>query len=734
MSVYGSSLLRTAAFKRASSFALLVVLVLGAGVVWSLPGPNQTWRQMVKVITIDDLTEAGDGDTTLRWFVRRWADAVSRVSRMSERDRAVPTNASGPRIASQPQPSVAAVTTPRVMADDRGLVRRVGGGVRGAQLVAGPIARPADFFRPTHSPLSGRSVKDFGAKGDGVTDDTAAIQAALNDQRTNPDGSPNQPSPDDYNGRPRFVYLPAGTYKVSNTLKWVGCCFTLRGDGAGATTIRLANNTPGFNSLSAPKAVVQTELGNESFRQMVMDLAVDTGTGNPGAIGINYVANNSGAMRNVLVKSGDGQGYAGLGMERSWTGPALIRDVEVRGFDHGVRVGPGEYGVTFEGLTLRNQRVAGIRNQYGALAIRDLVSVNSVPAYVGTEVQGHLALVDANLGGGAAGANAIDSRSEVYLRNVVADGYARILKFRDTLVAGLGLVEYASRYDRALTGAMNGLNLSVLETPVGPATPAADWFRFPDGADYGNLRRLQQYLDTGPETLYFPFDTYFSYNEVAVTVPATVKRIVGFSSVINSDARGSNGGGLRLIVEANAVDPLVIEHFGYGVKVEHRGPRTVVLKHGKYRYSHVAGSGALMLEDVELNPQVFASPKQVWARQLNIETIGSRTAKIDNQAAQLWMLGFKTEGGGPIFKTSGTGMTELIGGFMLPNVAETESPAFTCDNARMSLSYRYEAYDAGGVNRKHSVQFREVRGDRTLDLRTDDDLPRRIALMTCGNG
>lgn len=627
----------------------------------------------------------------------------------------------------------AAAPSPRAV-DETRFVFLAGPAVDGAQLTAGPIARPAEFFRAATTSTAGVSVKDFGARGDGIADDTAAIQAALNATRTNPDGTPNQPSPDDYNGRPRFVYLPAGTYKVSNTLRWVGCCLTFRGDGAGATTIRLVDGAPGFGNAATPKAVIQTESGNESFRQMVMDLAVDVGSRNPGAIGINYVSSNNGAMRNVLVRSTDGRGYAGLGMERSWTGPALIRDVEVRGFDHGVRVGPGEYGVTFEGLTLRGQRVAGILNRYGALNIRDLLSVNTVPALVGSEVQGHFALLDARLEGGAAGTSAVQTQSEAYLRNVTSTGYAQALSVRGTPVAGTTVVEHATRYHRAITGGTASLKLPYTDTPAGVSVPAAQWFRFPDAADYGNLRKLQGYLDSGTQTLYFPFGVYFSYNEVAVTVPATVKRIVGFSSVINSDSRGTNGGGLRLIVEAGSPDPLVIEQFGYGVKVDHRGPRTVIVKHGQYRYQNGPGSGDVVFEDVVLNPQVFTAPKRVWARQLNIETIGGRTAKIDNRGAQVWVLGFKTEGGGPIFTTSAGGSTELLGGFMLPNVAETEFPAFTCDNARMSLSYRYEAYDAGGVNRKHTVQYREIRNGTTRDLRTDVDLPRRIGLIACGNG
>lgn len=666
-----------------------------------------------------------------QWTVQRIRGAVHRMSAGDRRARGTSTRPATATLASGGAVTPTAIAPPP-MSDDRGLRWVVGEGVRGARLDPGPIARPADFFRPTHAPQYGVSVMDFGAKGDGVADDTAAIQAALNDTRVNPDGTPNQPSPDDYNGRPRFVYLPAGTYRVSGTLRWVGCCLTFRGAGAGATVLRLVDNAAGFGDPGNPKAVVQTELGNESFRQMVMDLAVDTGRGNPGAIGINYVSNNTGAMRNVLVSSGDGQGYAGLGMERSWTGPALVCDVEVRGFDHGIRVGPGEYGVTFEGLTLRGQRVAGIRSRYGALSVRDLLSVNAVPAFVGSEAQNHLALLDADLRGGSGGA-AVDTQGELYARNVASAGYGSALRVRGAAVAGTGVVEYASRVDRGLSGGAGALNLPVLDVPEPAATPAASWFRFPDGADYGNLRRLQQYLDSGAETIYFPFDVYFSYNEVAVNVPATVKRIIGFSSVINSDARGVNGGGLRLVVEQGSADPLVVEQFGYGVKLEHRGARTVVLRHGGYRYVDAPGSGDLFLDDVVVNPMVFAYPKNVWARQLNIETIGSRTAKVDNRAARLWVLGFKTEGGGPIFRTSGAGATELLGGFMLPNVAETESPAFTCDNARMSLSYRYEAYDAGGVNRKHTVQYREIRDGRTLDLRTDVDLPRRVALLSCGN-
>src|SRR6476659_8562647 len=48
------------------------------------------------------------------------------------------------------------------------------------------------------------NVKDLGARGDGLRDDTAAIQKALNA----------------YANGGRIIYLPDGIYRVSDTLKW----------------------------------------------------------------------------------------------------------------------------------------------------------------------------------------------------------------------------------------------------------------------------------------------------------------------------------------------------------------------------------------------------------------------------------------------------------------------------------------------------------------------------------
>lgn len=72
------------------------------------------------------------------------------------------------------------------------------------------------------------SVKDFGAVGNGVADDTTAIQAALNSGA-------------------KQVYMPSGTYKVSSAIKFPSE-ITIYGDGADKTNISSTYNGPIFAS------------------------------------------------------------------------------------------------------------------------------------------------------------------------------------------------------------------------------------------------------------------------------------------------------------------------------------------------------------------------------------------------------------------------------------------------------------------------------------------------------
>ena len=144
-----------------------------------------------------------------------------------------------------------------------------------------------------------------------------------------------------------MLYFPKGTYNVSDTLRWkntrgtYGSGLALQGENQSKTIIKLSNGAFGSNK----KAVLYTASnqadsigqGNNAFGNNIADLTVDIGSGNSGATGIDYVANNSAHLRNVTIRSGDGSGQAGLGLVRTWPGPLLAKNLRVEGFDYGIQ-------------------------------------------------------------------------------------------------------------------------------------------------------------------------------------------------------------------------------------------------------------------------------------------------------------------------------------------------------------------------------------------------------------
>ncbi len=550
-----------------------------------------------------------------------------------------------------------------------------------------------------------QSIKEYGAKGDGVTDDTAAIQRALDDGRRNPDGSPIYEPPDALNGRSKALYFPKGKYVVSDTLDWYGCCVTFQGQGPNQTIIQLKSSSLGFNDPQNPKPVIRAQPGNMSFRQNFYDLGIHVAANNAGAVGLEYVANNHGAVRNVRILSEDGKGAIGLGQTQAWSGPCMIKNLEVIGFDYGIRVQYIEYSQTYENIVLRNQNIAGIRNDGAVLAIRGLYSQNSVPVFANNGYgHGLIALLDGQFVGSNSSVSAIQTRSSgnnpayMYLRNVSATGYQSLLEDNGVVMAGSSVTEWFSHPQQTLGFTANPkaemLKLPSKNTPVFHDTNLDNW-----GAvncyGYGACQVasvLQDLLNSGKTTIYFPFGNRLVYNELTVTVPSSVRRIIGFGSAINTDSNGINGGGIRFVVEGNSSQPLLIEEFGYGIKVEHRGSRTVAIKNSfVYEYTPKAGAGDLILEDVELHGFRVITGQHVWAKQLNNEN--RRGTKVINDGATLWILGWKTEGQHTVIDTR-NGISEYIGGLLYPatNDLQAGEIAFINTNSKSSFLYSNIVY------------------------------------------
>lgn len=564
------------------------------------------------------------------------------------------------------------------------------------------------------------SVKSYGAVGDGSTDDTAAIQAALADGRTS--------ATTDYNGRPKALYFPTGVYLVHDTLKWNGCCMTLQGAGPGSSIIYLQAGASGFGTASKPKPLILTPDigGNESFRQNIWDIGFSIGADNPGATAISYNSNNNGSIHDVTVTSEDGKAYSGIDLTRKYAGPLMIRDTAIQGFGVGVDLLNSEYGATFENVSLTGQSIAGIRNSGQSISIDGLTSVNTVPAI--TNNGGSVVLINGNLTGGSKTNTALQTNSNMYLRSITSSGYgATLLSTMPSFQASVSgsIAERLVGAPITLSGALQqrSLGLNVEQTPSFVSSSLSDWAAFIPRW-YGDTAGLQTVMNSGKHTIYFPFEPYLAYNEADVVVPDSVDRVVGFSSVVNGNPAGTNGGGIRLIVTSNSSVPLVVEQFGYGIKIDHRGSRPVVIKDGKYAYYSSPGAGKLYLEDVDIEGFTVQKGQQVWARQLDDEFNGT---KITNAGGQLWVLGLKTERPGTVINTTSGGQTELLGGLIYPAQAVPSSATgFQSTDAQVSYMYSELSYCTGCG---YAVQVQETRSGATKKLSTPASSSFRLPLF-----
>lgn len=121
-----------------------------------------------------------------------------------------------------------------------------------------------------------RNVQSYGAKGDGVTDDTAAINAAINAGNRCGSGCGSSTT------TPAIVYFPPGTYLVSSPIQLIYYTHLI-GDATNLPTLKAAANFGGFGVIDSDSAGYQAT--NNFFRQIrnfKIDLTgqpISTGTG-----------------------------------------------------------------------------------------------------------------------------------------------------------------------------------------------------------------------------------------------------------------------------------------------------------------------------------------------------------------------------------------------------------------------------------------------------------------------
>lgn len=131
----------------------------------------------------------------------------------------------------------------------------------------------------------------------------------------------------------------------------------LEGESRERTIIRLDDGAKGFDTTTNRPVISFAMLlrgSNVNQGNFVENLTIDTGKGNPGASALLWSGSNYGGIRNVTLKSGDGNGAVGLDLTVNNV-CGYVRDLEIAGFRTGFVMAAGRESVlTMEDSSVRN--------------------------------------------------------------------------------------------------------------------------------------------------------------------------------------------------------------------------------------------------------------------------------------------------------------------------------------------------------------------------------------------
>ena len=259
------------------------------------------------------------------------------------------------------------------------------------------------------------------------------------------------------------------------------------------------------------------------------------------------------------------------------------------------------------------------------------------------------------------------------------------------------------------------LGLPVKETPDVPWDDPQQWAVITDfGAKVDGQTddsdALQRAIDSGKTTVCLPRGVVILKKPVVLR--GHVRRLIGCETFLKFPVPMSGAESIFTVGESS--EPvLVVERFACwfwdnesGLNfIDNPTRRTLVLKdlsdlddttdrRPNGRGTVISGPGELFVEDVagrfHLRPGVRA-----WMRYVDPETNQDhRNTRPDaqwhlrNDGGQLWILGIKTEGPGPVLIARQGSRTELLGGLMYSSggARTQDQPAFVIEDSQASLS------------------------------------------------
>ena len=382
--------------------------------------------------------------------------------------------------------------------------------------------------------------------------------------------------------QPKVMYFPNGTYLVSDTITYthrdlhnmlyyytsggmeLSRCIRFVGQSKENTIIKLKDNCKGFE-YGQERPVIKFMNGarsNVGMSNYIQNITIDTGVGNPGAVGISFFANNSGCVRNVLVKSSDPEhvGYAGIKLEKDTLSAGNIYDTEIDGFEYGIKNDIFRTVNHIENVTLRNQIRYGIRINNCAVQIIGLKSYNNVPSIYVAGPMAHVVVADSEMIADNPNPHysAIHhSPGVIYIKNVTTKGYPYSYDYcwrEFTLPTGY-IKEHCNKPTYTLFDKeAHTLNLKV--KPVPQILPENDFTKWACVNDFGavgdgvtdDTEAIAKAFASGKPIVWFNQGNYLITKPI--DIPATVERVhfMYCNLTVGEELRNSEGEGVFHIV------------------------------------------------------------------------------------------------------------------------------------------------------------------------------------------
>jgi hypothetical protein len=302
-------------------------------------------------------------------------------------------------------------------------------------------ARPSDARAVYLSP------DRFSIKGDGITDDSAVLQQAIDKVRE----TTNQ----------GILFVPSGRYRLTRTIYvWPG--IRLIGFGSVRPTFVLAADTPGFQQGPAymlffagggpnPNAA-PADANPGTFYSAISNIDIEIQEGNPGAVGVraHYAQHCFLAHMDFHI----GSGLAGI-----HDGGNVAQDVHFYGGQYGIwtrKPSPG-WQFTVIDATFEGQREAAIREREAGLTLirprfKNVPTAVSIDAQFSDELWIKDARMENITGAAVIISNEYSARTEINMENVVCRSVPVFVSYRESgkSVAGPSAIYQVKTFSHGL--------------------------------------------------------------------------------------------------------------------------------------------------------------------------------------------------------------------------------------------------------------------------------------------